>query len=937
MVKNSIKVYARIRKETASKKVKLENYIISRSNKEHEDLIFHHSSDVRFSYYQFRYHKIFDQLSSQKEIFEMVAKPVVNSVINGFNGTIFAYGQTGSGKTYSITGCPKIYENRGIIPRCIEHIFEYLSKNPEAYSIQLSYLEIYNEIGYDLLNPKQMASKLEEFPRVILLEDGKGEAHLRNLSIHAVSTEREAMRLLFLGDTNRTIAETPMNDYSSRSHCIFTIYLTSRLKRNNKTLKSKLHVVDLAGSERIGKSSITGNILNEAKNINLSLHYLEQVITALSVAKKHIPFRNSMLTYILKDSLCGNSLTTMLATLTVTKSNIEETISTCRFSKRVSMITTHPIINEEEFDSQREINILQNEICELKTKLSKYESESKSAYNDRQLLQEKNEVGVNSLSLPCYVTKAEFSYLGKYERDRYRKILDEFLNYKMNVINLTPTEMKHCMEIMREMCLDKVSIRNMVDAVLTEKSDVKNVENKTVMSDKLMIKEVIPSPKKIRDSKSYFNFDSLDVNKILEPKDRPPTATSGFIRNKHTKEIREYHEKLKNAYEKAKSKAEAIEKCRQNIVILRTKMDRRHNLKIGEQLVGELYRQQDIYRRTILELRELEKETSHLKFGLLQCEMRMRRSSSNILDFANVENAIVPPDSSFTTPYDQFSYNSNVVLDDSSSYHYTPEDYNRPEKDDVGIKTLFTAEDLNCLNSLEDSEQAGRTSSSFLELLTDVSGTLGKELLGPMPEKEESSVKNWYTNGCRSHKETNYLSSDLQDLNDIYPVNRVGRFDVVQNQKQKSASIRGNSSKSIGISRKPNSCSTSVPSKTYTTSEQLLDFDYDQNQIGKCSEIQRNLVGVNRKPESKIFPNLLPKESSSAPDRLRDFNYNRDPEWSSNRSAPENNLHKLGKTEEFLKESDSPHFKEFMKSVPLTGDKEVDEEIMSFYRSKFKN
>lgn len=131
-----------------------------------------------------------------------------------------------------------------------------------------------------------------------------------------------------------------MNEYSSRSHCIFTIYLTSRLKMNNKTVKSKLHIVDLAGyiysnyisiiskylvfrSERIGKSSISGNILNEAKSINLSLHYLEQVISALSSPKKHIPFRNSMLTYLLKDSLCGNSLTTMLATMAATKKNIE--------------------------------------------------------------------------------------------------------------------------------------------------------------------------------------------------------------------------------------------------------------------------------------------------------------------------------------------------------------------------------------------------------------------------------------------------------------------------------------------------------------------------------------------------------------------------------------------------------------------------------------
>lgn len=132
------------------------------------------------------------------------------------------------------------------------------------------------------------------------------------------------MRLLFLGDTNRTIAETPSNEYSSRSHCIFTINVTAKSSSTGKIRKSKLHLVDLAGSERICKSNISGITLNEAKHINLSLHYLERVILALSQPKKtHVPYRNSTMTFVLRDSLSGNSLTAMLTTMSILENDFQ--------------------------------------------------------------------------------------------------------------------------------------------------------------------------------------------------------------------------------------------------------------------------------------------------------------------------------------------------------------------------------------------------------------------------------------------------------------------------------------------------------------------------------------------------------------------------------------------------------------------------------------
>tara|TARA_B100000787_G_scaffold152250_1_gene125798 strand:+ start:84 stop:812 length:729 start_codon:yes stop_codon:yes gene_type:complete len=235
---------------------------------------------------------------------------------------------------------------------------------------------------------------------VSLLEDDEGRMHLRNLSAQLARTEEEALNLLFLGDTNRVISETPMNLASSRSHCLFTIAIDRRKAGSDVVRRSKLHLVDLAGSERVKKTGIEGTSLKEAKYINLSLHFLEQVraqgsglgpgsgvrvgarvrsvitssrrraeadtltpcahvptlpptarmqvITSLGERQKsHVPYRNSMLTSVLRDSLGGNCKTVMVATMSPDEAQSDETISTCRFSQRVALISNRLELNEE--------------------------------------------------------------------------------------------------------------------------------------------------------------------------------------------------------------------------------------------------------------------------------------------------------------------------------------------------------------------------------------------------------------------------------------------------------------------------------------------------------------------------------------------------------------------------------------------------------------
>ncbi len=333
-----IDVYARVRpSKKPSRHLEIdyaEHAIAMKLERKREEAVVNNQREN----YSFAFSRVLDMSTTQDTVFETVARPVVDSVLDGYNGTIFAYGQTGSGKTFTITGGAERYVDRGIIPRALSYIFgrlaeqrsEYTYERRHAilsaaaqfgairrcvpcphhrYEVRISYLEIYLEAGYDLLDPSHETKGLEDLPKVTMQEDEDGRTHLRNLSAQVARSEEEALNLLFMGDTNRVISETPMNEASSRSHCIFTIGIDARRAGSDVVRRSKLHLVDLAGSERAKKTGIEGTVFKEARYINLSLHYLEQVIIALQEKQKYVPYRNSMMTSVLRDSLGGNCKT----------------------------------------------------------------------------------------------------------------------------------------------------------------------------------------------------------------------------------------------------------------------------------------------------------------------------------------------------------------------------------------------------------------------------------------------------------------------------------------------------------------------------------------------------------------------------------------------------------------------------------------------------
>jgi len=337
---------------------------------------------------RFAFDGVLDAQATQAEVFDVVGAGVVDAALGGYNATLFAYGQTGSGKTYTLTGGAATYDDRGVIPRALSRIFASIkdvsAREDAAFTVEVSYVEIYLERGYDLLattlDERQSAargfarSSEIPLPRVRLLEDEHGHTHTLDLTSRVVASEEEALDWLFVGDTNRAVAETPLNMASSRSHCIFTVTITKRSRGTDTVRRAKLNLVDLAGSERVNKSRVDGATLQEAKYINVSLHFLEQVIVALQAradgnVNTHVPYRNSLMTTMLRDSLGGNCVTVMVATASGDDDAFDESVSTCRFAQRVGKISNEVFINEE-LDVDLLIARLKEENKRLRTELA---------------------------------------------------------------------------------------------------------------------------------------------------------------------------------------------------------------------------------------------------------------------------------------------------------------------------------------------------------------------------------------------------------------------------------------------------------------------------------------------------------------------------------------------------------------------------------------
>ncbi|XP_010631220.1 kinesin-like protein KIF27 isoform X2 [Fukomys damarensis] len=304
----------------------------------------------------FTFDFVFGKSSTQDEVYNMCIKPLVLSLIEGYNATVFAYGQTGSGKTYTIGGghvATIVEGQKGIIPRAIQEIFQSISENPTSdFNVKVSYIEVYKEDLRDLLELETSMKDLH------IREDEKGNTVIVGAKECRVESVDEVLSLLEMGNAARHTGTTQMNEHSSRSHAIFTISVC-QVERNpgageggswyaHRRIVSKFHFVDLAGSERVTKTGNTGERFKESIQINSGLLALGNVISALGDPRKkssHVPYRDAKITRLLKDSLGGSAKTVMITCVSPSSSDFDESLNSLKYANRARNIRNKPTLN----------------------------------------------------------------------------------------------------------------------------------------------------------------------------------------------------------------------------------------------------------------------------------------------------------------------------------------------------------------------------------------------------------------------------------------------------------------------------------------------------------------------------------------------------------------------------------------------------------------
>ncbi|KAE8708171.1 Kinesin KP1 [Hibiscus syriacus] len=354
-LKGSIRVYCRVRPFLSSKS----GYLSIVDCIEDGNITINIPSKNGKGCKSFTFNKVFGQSATQAEVFSDM-QPLIRSVLDGYNVCIFAYGQTGSGKTYTMVGPQGLTEkNQGVNYRALGDLFMLAEQRKDnfCYDVAVQMIEIYNEQVRDLL-----------------VTDGS--LNVPDANLMPVSSTSDVIDLMNLGQRNRAVGATALNDRSSRSHSCLTVHVQGRDLSTGTVLRGCMHLVDLAGSERVNKSEVTGDRLKEAQYINKSLSALGDVISSLAQRNPHVPYRNSKLTQLLQDSLGGQAKTLMFVHISPEPDALAETVSTLKFAERVATVELGAArVNKDTPD----VKELKEQITSLKAALARKEEETEQS------------------------------------------------------------------------------------------------------------------------------------------------------------------------------------------------------------------------------------------------------------------------------------------------------------------------------------------------------------------------------------------------------------------------------------------------------------------------------------------------------------------------------------------------------------------------------
>ncbi|NXO88330.1 KIF14 protein, partial [Certhia brachydactyla] len=551
-VKNS-KVIVAVRVRPFSSREKTENSLPVISMSGSETIVRNPSTNQVYSFsYDFSFWS-FDKghpnFAGQAMIYKTLALPLLERAFEGYNACLFAYGQTGSGKSYTMMGFD---EDQGIIPRLCEDLFNQIAqmdKEQVLYHLEMSFFEVYNEKIHDLLvfkaeNGQKKQLRVREHPVL--------GPYVEGLTVNVVRSYSDIQSWLELGNKQRATAATVMNDKSSRSHSVFTLVMTQTKvefvneEHCDRRLTSHINLIDLAGSECCTKAQTTGERLKEGVSINKSLLTLGRVISALSKQaqngkKTFIPYRESVLTWLLKESLGGNSQTTMIATVSPAASSTEETLSTLRYAKQACSIVNIAKVNED-------VNV--KLIRELKAEIEKLKAAQKSALNTdrekyRRYLQEITSLRVELHQQERNMAEMQRAWKEKLEQAEKRKLEDikelqragiafKMDNHLPNLVNLNEdpqlSEVLLYMIKEGETTVGRCTPNSKHDIQL---SGVLIADNHCVIKNTVGKVSIIP----LREAKTYVNGKCILDPTILHHGDRVILGGDHYFRFNHPAEV----------------------------------------------------------------------------------------------------------------------------------------------------------------------------------------------------------------------------------------------------------------------------------------------------------------------------------------------------------------------------------------------------------------
>lgn len=545
----------------------------------------------------YKFDEVFAESASQKRIYETVAKPVVESVLNGYNGTVMAYGQTGTGKTYTVGRLGKDdVSERGIMVRALEDII--VNTTPSSDSVEMSFLQLYMESIQDLLAPEKI--------NIPIIEDAKtGEVSVPGATVVKIQDLDHFLQLLQIGEANRLAANTKLNTESSRSHAILMVNIRKSVNNDEETgssfqekdsktdrhgnqmpivRKSKLLIVDLAGSERIDKSGSEGRLLEEAKFINLSLTSLGKCINALAENSPHIPTRDSKLTRLLRDSFGGSARTSLIITIGPSSRHYPETTSTIMFGQRAMKIV-NTVKLREEFDYENLCRKLETQVEHLTVEVDR---QQKFRANDRMAMEKKLRECQKSF------TEAERSIVAR----------SEFLEKENNRLE---ADMEN---LFKELNCQKQQLNSMKNDNLKLESDLKN--NKLLEKEngrlKLELENVL---KDFNRDKNHHNLLQDEVARLemsLKHSKQQQTENSSYQKvlaentQMYEKKITDLLKQLQDEHARSESAEQQLELMKEQSTVLQELME--HHQKEASLYQKELADTTLMYEEKIVQLEQ---------------------------------------------------------------------------------------------------------------------------------------------------------------------------------------------------------------------------------------------------------------------------------------------------------------------------------------------